>query len=190
MSIAEPPRRVEDREPTGSASDEALFEIIDGRRVELTVSALNNQLASRFLIYLGSIVLARGLGQVVSENLFELPLRDRSRSRRPDVAYVSFDRWPESRPMPETGEEWPVVPDLAVEFISPHDESVENMAKLKDYFEAGVRQVWLVYPLSRTVFVHDSVHVVRGLIEPSEIDGGDILPGIRVPVAAMLPPRP
>lgn len=190
MSIAEPPRRVEDRGPTDSASNEALFEIIDGRRVELTVSALNNQLASRFLIYLGSIVLARGLGQVVCENLFELPLRDRSRSRRPDIAYISIDRWPENRRMPETGEEWPVVPDLVAEFISPHDESVEVMAKLKDYFEAGVRQVWLVYPLSRTVFVHDSIPAVRGLVEPSEIDGGDVLPGIRIPVSAVLPPRP
>ncbi len=42
-----------------------------------------------------------------------------SRNRRPDLAFVSFDRWPIDRPMSSRDNAWDVVPDLAVEVTSP-----------------------------------------------------------------------
>ena len=38
--------------------------------------------------------------------------------RRPDAAFVSFDRWPKAWRIPQANA-WDVVPDLAVEVVSP-----------------------------------------------------------------------
>jgi Uma2 family endonuclease len=190
MSIAEPPFDAKEGVRTDTHSDEPLFEVIDGLRVELLVSAQNTYLASRLVIRSGPLVDSRQLGHVVGEMLFDLPLVGRSRGRRPDVAFVSFERWPAGQPLPEHGEHWSVAPDLAVEFVSPNDEVEELLDKLRDYFESGVRQVWVVHPRARLVQVFHSLAEVHGFQEPAEVDGGPILPGIRVPVATMLPPRP
>jgi Uma2 family endonuclease len=191
MSIAEPLTPPADRTgPPDGYPDEPVYEIIDGVRVELPMSLEVDLLANELMFLLETIVRPRMLGRVVHEILFELPLSDRSRRRRPDVAFVSFNRWPADRPVPSSGNHWSVAPDLAVEFNSPHDEVRDLFDKLRDYFDAGVRQVWVVDPPTRFVQVYESMDVARGYHEPAEIDGGDILPGIRVPVAAMLPPRP
>jgi len=190
MSIAEPPLDAREQARADTRSDEPLFEMIDGHRVELLVSAQNTYLASRLTIRLGSLVQSQRLGHVACEMLFELPLAGRSRSRRPDVAFVTFDRWAEDRPLPEHSEQWAVTPDLAVEFVTPNDEMDEVMDKLRDYFDAGVRRVWVVHPRTRVVHVYRSLIDMEGFQEPAEVDGGEVLPGIRIPVAAMLPVRP
>jgi Uma2 family endonuclease len=190
MSIAEPSLQAENRRAAHAYSDPPLFELVDGQQVELPMSAQNDYLGSCLLMYLGSLVRPRKLGHVVHEVLFQLPLAERTRSRRPDVAYVSFARWAEDRPIPEHGDAWQVVPELAIELLSPNDEVDELIDKLDEYFEAGVREVWVVHPRRRVVYVFESVSDVRGLREPAELDGGEILPSIRIPVAAMLPPQP
>jgi Uma2 family endonuclease len=190
MSIAGPPFAVSDSGHADAYSDPPLFELVDGRRVDLLMSAQNDLLGSQLLIFLGALVLPKKLGYVVHEVLFELPLVERTRSRRPDLAFVSFARWPENRRLPDRGDAWPVVPDLAIELLSPNDEVDDLLDKLEEYFEAGVRQAWVVHPRRRVVYVFNAVADVHGLREPAEIDGGEILPGIRVPVSAMLPPMP
>jgi Uma2 family endonuclease len=190
MSVAEPPLQLGAAERTDARSDPPLFEIIDGVRVELPMSALNDWLGSKLLVFLASLIQPKKLGEVVHEVLFALPLKDRARSRRPDLAFVSYARWPEDRPIPPGGDAWEVVPDLTIELLSPNDEVDDLLDKLGEYFEAGVRQVWVVHPRKRVVYVFESIADVRGVREPAEIDGGDILPSVRVPVAAMLPPHP
>src|SRR6476660_743763 len=101
--------------------DEALFEIIDGVRVELPMSAENVILANELSYQVSAFARPRNLGRSVVEALFELPLPNRSRNRRPDMAFVSFERWPRTRPLPTVGNSWPVVPDLAVEYVSPSE---------------------------------------------------------------------
>jgi Uma2 family endonuclease len=167
--------------------DEPVYEIIDGVVSKLPMSIQNDFLANRLLIELGTSVRSSNFGMVVHKMLFDLPLPGRVRRRRPDIAFVSFSRWPAERPIPADLNYWPVVPDLAVDFVSPAEEIRDSMDKLRDYFEAGVRQAWLVHPSPRVVQVFQSKTSVRVLREPEEIDGGDILPGIRIPVAAMLP---
>ena len=52
--------------------------------------------------------------------------------------------------------------------------------KLVDYFRAGVEQVWVIYPVSRQVYVYTTLTTVRILTEPAELDGGDVVPGFRL----------
>jgi len=51
------------------------------------------------------------------------------RKRRPDVAFVSYDRWPQQQRVPHT-EAWEVVPNLAVEVVSRTDRADDLMNKV------------------------------------------------------------
>ena len=52
--------------------------------------------------------------------------------RRPDVAFVSYARWPTSIVAREPA--WNVVPDLAIEILSPTNLAEEIDRKMTDYF--------------------------------------------------------
>lgn len=169
------------------SEDEALYEIIDGQRVELPpMSVYATWVASSLSGELTVFSRAHPIGRPFTEMLFRLPLNG-SRNRRPDVAFVTYERWPQNRPIPATDNAWDVVPDLAVEVISPHDLADEIMEKLTEYFQAGVRLVWVVYPRQRRVYVYDSPTQVRGLTQGDELDGGAVLPGLRLPLANLFP---
>lgn len=163
--------------------DEPLYEVINGLRVEMPpMSAYSSKIASRLVRWAGAFADPLGLGEVVGEVLFRLPLNP-DRNRRPDMAFVSAGRWPLNRPMPLRDNAWDVVPDLAAEVVSPNDLAEEIIQKLLEYFQAGVRLVWVVYPQQQLVYVHESPTQVRGLTRQDELDGGAVLPGFRLPLA-------
>ena len=115
--------------------------------------------------------------------LFRLALPD-SPERRPDVAFVSYQRWPHSRKIPRTPA-WEVTPDLAVEVVSPSNEAGKVLAKVREYFRAGVQVVWVVWPATEEVYVYESPTRIRVLERTDELEGGTLLPGFRLPVATL-----
>lgn len=170
--------------------NEALYEVIDGQRVELPpMSIYAVRVASRLVSKLNQFGNVDDLGEVVSEGLFRLPLA-RPRNRRPDVAFVSYERWPKNRPVPETDNAWDVVPNLAVEVVSPGDLMDELMDKLDEYFQAGVELVWVVYPRHRLIYVYTSLTQVNGLARTDTLDGGKVLPGFQLPLASLFQESP
>jgi Uma2 family endonuclease len=98
----------------------------------------------------------------------------------PDVAFVFWDRLPGRTPPPGYV---PVRPDLAVEVLSPSDEPGDVAKKRDLYRRAGVPLVWWVDPRRRTVAVFRHGQFVAELGEHDELDGEDVLPGFRLPVA-------
>jgi Uma2 family endonuclease len=110
--------------------------------------------------------------------------RERGLERRPDVAFVSHERWPLDRRPPRTAA-WDVVPDLAVEVISPNNRSNYDRQKLVEYFRAGVPAVWFVYPDLFKVDVCDSPMSVRILALGESLEWGTILPGFTLPLAVL-----
>jgi Uma2 family endonuclease len=168
--------------------DDALYEVVDGIRVEKLMSAENVLRANQLSHEIEFFCRPRNLGHSVVEILFELPLPDRSRNRRPDVAFVSYERWPRTQPMSE-GNAWTVVPDLVVEFVSPNEYADELLEKVRDFLDAGVQCVWLAYTRQRYVLEFEAMARVRGLTESDELDGKGFLPGFRIPVASLFQPR-
>jgi Uma2 family endonuclease len=167
--------------------DEPTYEEIDGQRVELPpMSVFANWIAGQLVGRLFMWAQEHGRGHAVMEILFRLPLPE-NRNRRPDVAFVSYERWPKGRPIPAEGNAWDVVPELAVEVVSPSDLAEELDTKIDEYFRAGVRQVWVVYPRRPGVLVFDSLTQVRGLTREHTLEGGDVLPGFRLEVAELFP---
>ena len=77
------------------------------------------------------------------------------------------------------------MPDLAIEVVSPTNTADEIAETLDEYFRVGVRSVWVVYPRQFMVYAYRSRTEVRVLALGDELDGGDVLPGFRVALAAI-----
>jgi Uma2 family endonuclease len=184
-SVIHSPTIEREQECTSPAAveEERLYEVVNGERREMErVGAFETALAWVLSYYLGHFALQQKLGLVVTETLFVLDAQ-RNLKRRPDVAFVSYPRWRDDR-VPRA-EAWDVVPDLAVEVISPTNLAEEIDDKLTEYFAAGVRLVWVLFPVSGRLYVYQSPERVTGLERSDELDGGDVLPGFRLPVATL-----
>ena len=163
------------------------YEEIDGQLVEMPPgSAFAQRIASRLLGEMYSFAWPRGLGEPVVEVLFHFP-DPVSRNRRPDLAFVSAARAPLGQIAPSRDNAWDVVPDLAVEVVSPHDVANDQMEKVIDYFRAGVRLVWVIYPELGIVVVHESAAQSRHLTRDDTLDGGAVVPGFSLALATLLP---
>ncbi len=163
-------------------NDEILYEVVNGQRVELPMSAWETDIASELHVYLGNFARENKLGRAVVEMLFLLAVV--GSKRRPDVAYVSYQRWPRQRRVPRK-EAWEVVPELAIEVVSASNTAEEVLTKIGEYFAAGVLRVWVIYPTQEQVYVYQSPTQNRILTRGDQLDGEEILPGFRLPVAAL-----
>jgi Uma2 family endonuclease len=162
--------------------DDIGYEIVNGQRVESPpMSADATVLASQLIIFAGPG--ARSVGRFATETLFVLD-DENDLQRRPDIAFVSYQRWPKGRPVPSTSA-WDVIPNLAVEVVSPTNLANEIVNKVHEYFRCGVEQVWVVYPVVEQVYVYTSPKAVRILGRDDELDGGALLPGFRLPLAEL-----
>lgn len=164
-----------------------LFEIIDGQQMEMPpMSAYSSIVGFLLGVELSLFGRTHATGRAVTEVLFSLPING-SRNRRPDAAFVSFQRWAADRPIPLTGNAWDVVPNLAVEVVSPHDLVEGLMEKIQEYFHAGVELVWVIYPQQRIVHVYQSFTSIQVRTATDDLDGGAVLPGFRLIVASLFP---
>jgi Uma2 family endonuclease len=130
-------------------------------------------------------------GRILPEFLFRLPLADStSRDRRPNIAFVSFERAPIEQ-LPSTSDDaWTVVPDLAVEVVSPDDLAEDHLEKILNYFVSGVRLVWVVYPTLGYLHVYSSPKTVQILDRLDTLDGGSVLPGFSMPLDLLFDASP
>ena len=167
---------------------DAKYELLDGVRVELPpMSAANTVLAGRLARRMSNFADPAGVGEAHQDVLIKLPL-PLDRNRRPDVAFVPYSRWPRERAVPQ-GNAWEVLPDLCVEVVSPTDRAAEVREKVAEYFRAGVRLVWVLYPGQQLADVYETADRVRALGPAGALDGGPVLPGFTLPLAELfLPP--
>jgi Uma2 family endonuclease len=168
--------------------EEGHYEVVRGQKVEMPrMGAYEVWLATALMEAFLAQGNARAAGRVVPEMLFLID-PDTGLQRRPDLAFVSYDRWPRERRVPRSAA-WDVVPDLAVEVVSPSNSAAEIVEKLGDYFRAGVRLVWVVYPLQAEVHVWASPEGSRVRRRADVLDGGDVLPGFRLPLGELFDPE-
>jgi Uma2 family endonuclease len=168
---------------TASIDDVERYEVIDGMRVEREpMGAFETVLASWLCYLLNDFAVGQKLGLAVSEVLFVLNASS-CLQRRPDVAFVSYARWP--TPVVARESAWDVVPDLAVEVVTPSNLAEEIDSKITDYFQAGVRLVWVLYPDSGRVYVYQSPTQVSIVERTGTLDGGEVLPGFQLPIGQL-----
>jgi Uma2 family endonuclease len=183
-----PPERIRLRPTPGKATerdllkpDAKLCELIDGTLVEKTMGAVESMLNFEFGMFLGPFVKQHRLGIVLTADGMVRLMP--GKVRLPDTCFISWDRLP-GRRAPAS----PILdlaPDLAVEVLSTGNTKAEMERKLREYFEAGVRLVWLIDPKPRTVVVHTSPKASTKLGAGETLDGGDVLPGFALPLAEL-----
>lgn len=100
--------------------------------------------------------------------------------RSPDVTFVSLGKLPGGQSPDTFGA---VIPDLAVEVISPSDSSRFVGEKIGEYLENGVPIVWLVDPRLKTITIYRSLQEAERLTATDTITAEPILPGFSCPIS-------
>jgi Uma2 family endonuclease len=176
-----------DREP-GAATEQdvldlydredRLYELVDGMLLEKTVGSFESYLALEMGFLIRTYLEKRNLGIVLgADGMMRLAP---GLVRIPDVSFISWERLPEGK-VPDAPI-WGLVPDLAIEIISPGNTRREMERKLHDFFDAGVRRVWYAYPSSREIHVYSAVDRCETFGESQTLETSEVLPGFRLDV--------
>jgi Uma2 family endonuclease len=100
--------------------------------------------------------------------------------RLPDVSVILWESMPNGQ---RPAEKVPTItPDLAVEVLSESNTTGEMARKRKEYFFAGTRIVWEANPRTRTIDVYTTPDEKVTLTEDDTLDGGGVLPGLKLAV--------
>ncbi len=122
--------------------------------------------------------------------MLRLP-RDPERLRGPDISFVSEANLRAHGGAPRRG--WlRLVPELVVEVDSPGREPRIERERIRNYLDAGVRLLWVVHTDSRSATVYRPEGPPHELRAGDTLEGGDVLPGLSVPLAevfARIPPE-
>ena len=183
-----PPERVRLRPTPGEATerdllkpDGRLCELVEGVLVEKAMGYDESLLAIELAMTLAAFVKRHRLGEVTGADgtMRLMP----GLVRIPDIAFISRRHLPKKgeprHPIPD------LAPDLAVEILSKANTKAEMKRKLREYFDAGVRLVWLIDPKTRTALVHTSPKASTKLVGGQSLGGGDVLPGFAVSLAEL-----
>ena len=123
-------------------NDDKQFELIDGELFEMSPPGLQHgALASEIARHIGNYAVPEALGIVTVETGFHPP-GDRSTLLAPDVAFTRMERLTQP-----ASKQWvPMMPDLAVEIVSPSNSLKQVRRKAAIYLQHGTQLVWIVLP--------------------------------------------
>lgn len=121
-------------------------EWVDGEVIVPMATSIKHAQIVRFLLTLIYLFcLRRKLGEVLGENA-QVRFAELKRRRTPDIMFVAHERRHLFRETFFDG-----APDLVVEIVSPDSVARDWREKYLDYQEAGVREYWVIDPLSEQV---------------------------------------
>ncbi len=161
------------------------YELVNGRLRELNEGVQSSYVAGLIFSLLSRFLDRQRLGDLLPEGTSFQCFGGRT-VRKPDCSFLRAGRL---TPTVLKAGHCPLVPDLAVEVLSPHDVYLEVTAKLQDYFAVGVPLVWMVDPEFRVVTVYRGGWAAQQrLTEQDEITGDPVLPGFTCRVTEFFPP--
>jgi Uma2 family endonuclease len=156
------------------------FELVRGELRKMSPPSFRHgEIAGNIYAPLRAYVRANGLGRVAVGDPGFLLERDPDLVLAPDVAFIRGDRLP---PGAKAEGFLPGAPDLVVEVVSPNDTADEVEEKVEDWLTMGSRMVVVVNDRRRTVTVHRPGQPPRVLRGEEVFDGGDVVPGFRLPL--------
>ena len=170
------------------ASDVNRYELIDGRIVMSPPAKFRHGwIGANLHLAITAHVRERGLGVTLDSSAgFDLPTGD---TLEPDFSFISRARW-DAGPQPREDDEGftRIVPDLAIEILSPTSVRRDRVEKRIIYARCGVREYWIVDPARGEIAVHSSLG--DRFAEPRVFTSGPIpsavLPDRRVTVEDVL----
>jgi Uma2 family endonuclease len=180
-------------DPGLMTADELLKHPVPNKRTELLrgrlvvrepAGFLHGYVVLRVAAALTAFVDEHRLGVVVAaETGFKLETNPDT-VRAPDVGFITNERVPD--PIPRGFGE--LAPDLVVEVQADDDRPAKTLAKVADWLEAGARLVWVVDVERRRARVYRADGSETLMEGDGSLDGEDLLPGLSIPLARVLPP--
>jgi Uma2 family endonuclease len=158
-----------------------LCELIDGVLVEKPMGVYESRLAAILIRYIDEFVENHNLGFVTCPDgpIFV----DEAQLRYPDVGFFAWSRFP-NRDVPDEAI-LDMVPDLAIEVISPSNTRKEMERKRREYFGGGCQLVWEVFGDDRRIDVYTNVDQFESRTDGQILDGGKVLPGFQLDVTKL-----
>jgi Uma2 family endonuclease len=156
------------------------YELDEGELIEMTRPAyLHNRVLGKLFAELHLYFRKNEIGEaLISENLYALSPKTR---RSPDVGIILGDRYEELK----NAKVIPIAPDIAAEVLSPSERPGMINRKLKQYFGAGVKEVWLIDPESREVEIWTGAMLPDRALTEGEALTSRLLPDFRLPLAEL-----
>jgi Uma2 family endonuclease len=169
-------------EELAAMGEDAPFELIRGelRRVSPTHGwhgVVSGNFAREFILYSEAIL----PGRILIAEAGYFAERDPDTVVAPDFSFIRADRLPSQEELERDYVRVP--PDAVVEVRSPSNTKKEIEEKVVIYLGAGSRLVLVADPGPKTIRVRTPEGRDETLGIDDVLDGGDVLPGFRVPVA-------
>jgi Uma2 family endonuclease len=114
------------------------------------------------------------MGELICE--LDMFMTTKSRTRRADMAYLS------GKQIQESGNGDLSVCAFVVEIVSKNDQINDVNEKLQEYFENGVRVVWVIFPKLKKVEVHRSKRAVDHCFDDDLCSAAPALPDFEIRV--------
>jgi Uma2 family endonuclease len=186
--LAEAPPRVLSVEEFVALPDSIGYELIEGVLTERKpMGALSDYVATQFSRHLGNFAADRAAGHVFGAETTYHCFAHEATGRRADASFIGRGRLPGER-IPEGTLDIPA--DVVIEVISPNDLATEVEEKVKLYLRHGFGEVWVVYPETRSMYVHRKGAPVLALEAGDTLTGRGALEGFACPVSQFFPPAP
>lgn len=157
-----PPKKMTFREFHDWMDEDTWAEWVRGEVILMATPTVRHQVIAGFLdVLLRLWVEAHDLGMVYPTPLL---MKLAHSAREPDLLFVSHAR---ARRAKETYLQGAA--DLVVEIVSPDSVTRDRRDKLAEYQAAGVREYWIIDPLTGTADFH---RLVRGRYRPMPVEAG------------------
>jgi Uma2 family endonuclease len=166
------------------------YDLVNGALVERTMSLWSSYVAGELFRLLCIYCRENRLGWVLPENTSYCCFPDDpKRVRRPDVSFIGRARLSFEQAQAEGHVS--LVPDLAVEVISPNDSYYHVEEKAEEWLTAGVCLLWIINPRACEVQVRRSVgNGIALLKKGDELTGEEVIPGFHCRVSDLFQPPP
>ncbi len=149
-------------------------ELYDGKVVYKMPNFVHGVIQGNIVYEINRYLRANPIGLVGDNANYRLWPERATASRAPDVSFVLKDRLP-----PNLQRYLPIVPDLAVEILSPGNNFEDVMEKVDEYLTQGAKLVWVVISRRREVLVctAQSKYIVK-----DKLTAPELLPGFELSV--------
>ncbi|MDP9366590.1 MAG: Uma2 family endonuclease [Chloroflexota bacterium] len=157
------------------------YELVRGKLRRKSPSSFRpSNVAARTLARIVAFADEQSLGEVTGDDGGHLVEPAPDTVRAPDAAFVRAERLPTREEQEQFA---PIVPDLAVDVMSPSHRPRGVEEKVAQYLAAGVPLVWVFHSRQQTATVHRTGRSPRVLGLGETLDGEEILLGFRLPLA-------
>jgi Uma2 family endonuclease len=139
----------------------------------------HNRVSLRLLCALANYFDANPIGEaLISENVYAIGPRTR---RSPDAAVILGNRYEELKDATVI----PIIPEIAVEVLSPDESTRALFRKIRQYFDAGVKEVWVIDPESETAQIFTSPRLPDEDLSSGDALTSPLLPGFALPIGRL-----